>query len=136
MYKDILVPIDTANIDRADKMLEVAKKLLAEDGQISLLNVIEEMPEYVMAELPTNFYKQGHINAESALQKIARTHNLNTSVNILHGHAATKILEFADKSGSELIIIGSHKPEMMDYLLGSTAARVVRKSKCSVHVVR
>lgn len=136
MYNNILIPVDTANTEPVGNMLDVARKLLNENGQIHLLNVVEEMPEYVTAELPTNFFKQGHIKAEAALQEIARAHDLNAKVHISHGHAATKILEFSNENACDVIIIGSHKPEMMDYLLGSTAARVVRKSKSSVHVVR
>jgi len=36
----------------------------------------------------------------------------------------------------DLIIVGSHKPGLQDYLLGSTAARVVRHAMCSVLVGR
>ncbi len=34
------------------------------------------------------------------------------------------------------IIVASHKPNVGDYLLGTTAARVVRHAACSVFVVR
>ncbi len=34
------------------------------------------------------------------------------------------------------IIVASHKPNVGDYLLGTTAARVVRHATCSVFVVR
>ncbi|MDH3475684.1 MAG: universal stress protein [Rhodospirillales bacterium] len=37
---------------------------------------------------------------------------------------------------ADLIITGSHKPNVSDYLLGSNAARVVRHASCSVFVVR
>ncbi len=36
----------------------------------------------------------------------------------------------------DCIVIGSHKPGLSDYLLGSTAARVVRHAPCAVHVYR
>ena len=36
----------------------------------------------------------------------------------------------------ECIVMGSHKPGFSDYLLGSTAARVVRHAPCAVHVYR
>ena len=39
-------------------------------------------------------------------------------------------------SDDDLIVIGAHKPDFKDYLLGPNAARVVRHSHCSVHVVR
>lgn len=45
-------------------------------------------------------------------------------------------METAAKIGADLIVIGSHRPEMGDFLLGPNAARVVRHSKVSVLVVR
>jgi nucleotide-binding universal stress UspA family protein len=33
-------------------------------------------------------------------------------------------------------VIGSHRPSMAIYLIGSNAARIVRHAKCSVLVVR
>ena len=52
------------------------------------------------------------------------------------GHAYNTILDEAEKSGADLIIIASHRPGLQDYLLGSTAAKVVRHANCSVLVVR
>ena len=43
---------------------------------------------------------------------------------------------YAKKIGADLIIVASHKPNVGDYLLGTTAARVVRHATCSVFVVR
>ncbi|MEW7009374.1 universal stress protein [Lentilitoribacter sp. EG35] len=136
MYKNILVPVDVGNLGPVDKMLEVAKRLLTDDGRITLVNVVESVPDYVAAELPGDIGKKGHDRAKSALDEVVRAKDLDVNAVVLHGHSAAKILEFAEQSGTNMIIIGSHKPEVMDLLLGSTAARVVRKSKCSVHVVR
>ena len=44
--------------------------------------------------------------------------------------AAAKLVE------ADLIITGSHKPNVSDYLLGSNAARIMRHAECSVLVVR
>ena len=45
-------------------------------------------------------------------------------------------IETAEVIGADLIIMGSHRPELEDYLLGPNAARVVRHSTKSVLVVR
>jgi nucleotide-binding universal stress UspA family protein len=47
-----------------------------------------------------------------------------------------EILGEADACGADLIVIGSHRPAMSTYLLGSNAKTVVRHAKCSVLVVR
>ena len=46
------------------------------------------------------------------------------------------ILKMAKKTKCDLIVIGAHRPELKDYLLGPNAARVVRHADCSVMVVR
>ena len=38
--------------------------------------------------------------------------------------------------GADLIVIGSHRPAMSTYLLGSNAKTIVRHAKCSVLVLR
>ena len=47
-----------------------------------------------------------------------------------------EVIATAKSLGAELIIVGSHKPDVSDYLLGSNAARIVRHADCSVLVVR
>jgi nucleotide-binding universal stress UspA family protein len=42
----------------------------------------------------------------------------------------------AEKAGADLVVVGSHRPAMKDYLLGTNAARVVRHARCSVLVAR
>ena len=42
----------------------------------------------------------------------------------------------AKEIGADLIVMGSHRPELADYLLGANAAKVVRHADCSVMVVR
>lgn len=55
---------------------------------------------------------------------------------IVRGHAYRSIVDFATENDYECIVIGSHKPGLSDYLIGSTAARVVRHAPCAVHVHR
>ncbi len=55
---------------------------------------------------------------------------------ILYGRVHTQVIEAADRLGADLIVMGSHKPELTDYILGPTAQRVVSHAKQSVFVVR
>jgi nucleotide-binding universal stress UspA family protein len=52
------------------------------------------------------------------------------------GSVYKEALQFARDIEADLIIMGSHKPELKDYLLGSNAAQIVRHAICSVWVVR
>ncbi len=55
---------------------------------------------------------------------------------VVSGNPGVAITEFAVKSGTDLIIVRSHRPGLQEYFLGSTASRVVRRSPCAVFVVR
>ena len=136
MYKTILVPIDLAHKEKAKPMIELAKRIGEEDARIILVNVIEEMPGYVAAELPQGLFVDAHQHAEKELASIARSARIKSDYQVLSGRAHSAILDVAKEQGADLIIVGSHKPGLQDYFLGSTAARVVRHADQSVFVVR
>ncbi len=52
------------------------------------------------------------------------------------GSVYKEALRFARDVEAGLIVMGAHKPELKDYLLGSNAAQIVRHAPCSVWVVR
>ncbi|MDJ0969564.1 MAG: universal stress protein [Kiloniellales bacterium] len=52
------------------------------------------------------------------------------------GSVYKEALRFARDVDAELIVMGAHKPELKDYLLGSNASQIVRHAACSVWVVR
>ena len=52
------------------------------------------------------------------------------------GSVYKEALRFARDIDAELIVMGAHKPELKDYLLGSNAGQIVRHAACSVWVVR
>jgi universal stress protein F len=55
---------------------------------------------------------------------------------IAEGKIYQEILKAAQTIKADLIVMGSHHPELKDYLLGPNAAKVVRHADCSVMVVR
>ena len=52
------------------------------------------------------------------------------------GSVYNEVLDEAEKTGADLVVVGSHRPTMATYLLGSNASTIVRHAKCSVLVVR
>ncbi len=135
MYKNILVPIAMEHSKDTSKAMELAQLLLDSDGTITLLTVLEKIPAYVAQQVPAEAFTDNRIEAKAALKADAGgVKNVKTAV--VDGHAATTILGFADDNGSDCIVISSHRPGLQDYLLGSTASRVVRHAKACVHVIR
>ena len=136
MYKQILVPVDIAHKERASQMIEAAKEIADDGANITLLNVVEDVPSYVMVQLPEGVLDEAKANARKELEAIAAAADLKAQIEIGRGRADSVILAHADKASADLIIIASHKPGLQDYLLGSTAARVVRHATCAVLVIR
>ena len=136
MYKSILVPIDMSNPETGKSMIEIARNQGDKESQIILLHVIEDIPNWVAAEMPAGILEQSRQSMQEDLQAIANAASVKAEVVIRSGHPYRTILDKADEEGVDLIIIASHKPGLQDYFLGSTAAKVVRHAKCSVLVVR
>ena len=136
MYKSILVPIDMSNPETGKSMIEIARKQGDKDSQIILLHVIEDIPNWVAAEMPAGILEQSRQSMQVELQAIANAASIKAEVVIRSGHPYRTILDKAEEGEVDLIIIASHKPGLQDYFLGSTAAKVVRHAKCSVLVVR
>jgi universal stress protein F len=60
----------------------------------------------------------------------------STSHTVRFGGIYVEILAEADDWGADLIVVGSHRPSMSTYLIGSNAKTIVRHAKCSVLVIR
>lgn len=135
MYKHILIPIELEHNRDASVAIALAKKLLEEGGQITALHVIEAIPGYVAANLPGDYLTIRRTEAMAALQaELGGASEVNAVIVV--GHAGRTIQEYAEKHDSDCIVMASHQPGIQDYFMGSTAAWVVRHSKCSVHVIR
>lgn len=136
MYKNILVPLDISHTKTPEKSIEVANSLLAEGGTVTLLNVVEELPGYIELQLPRETQARNIEESKLRLLAIADSHVKGAKCVVVVGHASQTILSYAKKNAADCIIIASHKPGLEDYLIGSTASRVVRHAKCAVHVIR
>ena len=135
MYRSILVAVAPDHPETVPLMLKAARALCAPGGTIGALTVLEQVPAYVAPYMPEGQEVETRTALEAQLAveladapDVART--------VLRGHAGNTILEHAATIGAECIILASHRPELSDYFLGSTAARVVRHAPCSVHVIR
>jgi nucleotide-binding universal stress UspA family protein len=140
MFKKILVPIDVAQSDSGEASLKAAASLAESTGaKLILLNVIGDIPNLVANQLPTNHIDTMKESAGKALEEVASKNGLASGsyeVKTDQGQIYDKIIEAANKGGADLIVIASHQPDLSDYLLGSTASKVVRHAHCSVLVVR
>ncbi len=136
MYKNILVPIDISHQERHEIAVTMARVLADPEGaKVTALSVVEPIPAYVgISGMIPDFDIQVKTTVRESLESFASGQDVETVV--LHGSPGTEIVEYAKETDVDCIVIASHKPGFGDFLLGSTAARVVRHATCSVHVLR
>ncbi|WP_370401598.1 universal stress protein [Sulfitobacter sp. JB4-11] len=135
MYNNILVPIALDHEHPSGPSLDIAKRLLNEGGTITALHVMEELPAYVLQHIEQGQRDTQRADFEKALKaEIADVPNGKAA--LVMGHSGRTILDYAASHDNDCIVIASHRPGLQDYLLGSTAARVVRHAQCAVHVLR
>ena len=136
MFRNILLPVDVVHPERAVEMIAAAQKLADDGADFVLFNVIHAMPAMADFALPEEYTKMATDKSRETLEKILADNNMNAAIKLCVGQPASEILEFQKDHDIDLIVIGSHRPGLQDYLLGSTAARVVRHAQCPVLVLR
>jgi nucleotide-binding universal stress UspA family protein len=72
--------------------------------------------------------------ADAAAQATSRGVEITTE--LVPGHAAELITDYARAHGHDLIVVGHRGHFLGDYLLGSTADHVAHHAHCPVMVVR
>ena len=141
MYQHILLPVDLGNESSWAKALPTAIEYCGAFG--ATLHVMTVMPDF-RSPMVAQFFPDDHEdklmdNAKDVLQKFVAD-RVPEEIKVQHivadGTIYKAIIETADDIGADLIIMGSHRPELQDYLLGPNAARVVRHSQKTVLVVR
>ena len=135
MYKHILIPVALDHETLVEKKMETARHLLAEGGNVTLLTVLENVPGFVSEFVTVK--SENHISQKvrERLDAIVGD-NSYMACDVITGKPGVEITRFAAANDVDLIIVGSHQPGIEDYFLGSTAARVARRSPCSVLIVR
>ena len=135
MYTNILVPISFDTDRDAAGAINVARTLAGDTGRITLVHVMEHIPGYAISYVPAEYLTESRRAIEAELAEMAGQLP-NAEAQVVEGHSGRTILDMAEKTQADCIVIAGHRPGMQDLLLGSTAGQVVRHAKCAVHVVR
>lgn len=136
MYKTILVPVHLGDDEHAKAKIAMARKIGGKKARLIVASVIEEVPGFIATSLPAGILDKTRATALAEVKALVTVADPQAEVEVRMGHAAITILAIAEEKGADLIIVGAHRPGLQDYFLGSTAARVVRHSNCSVLVAR
>jgi nucleotide-binding universal stress UspA family protein len=140
VFKNILVPVDLADVAAAKPALARAVEMVsASGGKLRLIYVRSILPVTYMEFIPPNFDTDQQVECERKLAEVAAgvalpPERISTVVRL--GSVYNEVLDDATKTGADLIVVGSHRPAMATYLLGSNATAIVRHATSSVLVVR
>lgn len=138
MYRLILAALDGST--RTPLVLNHAAELAGQYGAALHLcravNIPLGMP--VEAWSLTGEELSGRLveQAQTELATLRKTYSGPGDVHVRLGRPAQVICDLASELGADLIVIGSHGFDVLDRLIGTTAARVVNHAHCSVMVVR
>lgn len=141
MTKHILCAVDLTHDADARAILIEAGRLA--DLYRSRLSVITVLPDYGSSWVGT-FFKEGALEeaaqaAGDALRKMV-AEVLPKQDSVQHiveiGSAYEKVLEAISVCSADLVVVGAHRPDFKDRILGPNAARVVRNAPISVLVIR
>jgi nucleotide-binding universal stress UspA family protein len=141
MYSHILLAVDLGDAQSWKKPVKVASEYAKAFG--STLHVMTVVPDFGMSIVgsffPANYEKDVMAKTNEDLHAFVKE-NVPTDIQVQHivglGSIYQEILRVAKEIKSDLIVVGTHRPNMQDYLVGPNTARVMRHANCSVLIVR
>ena len=140
MFHRIILAVDLADPAPMPKGLTQALELAAaSEGELRLVNVQPLLPATFMEYVPADFDEEQEKRAREAMDVIVakiQSPKVKVSSTIASGGVYHELLREATEWRADLVVVGSHRPVMSDYLLGSNAKTIVRHAQCSVLVVR
>ncbi|WP_428512749.1 universal stress protein [Roseovarius sp.] len=139
MFQKLLLAVDINAMEGAHRLAQAAKLLAAGDGaEIHVINVV---PGSGMNMVGAAFEGDYNRSAKSAAEKALKdwtdgAFDGKAQVHVTEGTIYDSVLRMADRIGADVIVVGAHRPELRDYLVGPNAARITRHANQSVIVIR
>ena len=141
MFKSLLLAVDVNSPEGSIRSAEAAISMArAEGATLHLLNVVPDtgMP-IVAASMTADSMKQALKAAKTELENWASSRipkDITHQVHVAEGTVYDQIIRMAGALNIDAIVVGAHRPELKDYLIGPNAARVARHADQSVFVIR
>ncbi len=145
-FKNILVPFDFSHFSK--KALETAVQVAEScGGKIHLLHVEEDIfhmkqlhkihppLEKICGEFHHEFIVENKKKLEEFASYVPK--EVFGSAVIREGHPFVEIVNYAQKTGADLIVVSSRgRSDIKHALIGSTAEKVAHKASCAVLIVK
>lgn len=141
MTRHILCAIDLTHEDDAKAILLEAGRVADREG--AGLSVVTVLPDYGTSFVGS-FFKDGTLK-EAAQSADTALHAMTNAILPDYGRVQTivaigstyeEVIKAAKSCNADHIIVGAHKPDFQDRILGPNAARIVRQADVTVTVLR
>ncbi|MGM0444143.1 MAG: universal stress protein [Fibrobacterota bacterium] len=141
----ILLPVDMSEVTDS-VIIEAVTVARAMNATIEVVHVLQAIPEAMIFEetltvLPYT-YAQKDIEDErrkllGRIKKRIEDDGITCESTLLDGDPAEEVLDYAEKTNPDWIVVGSHGHGALYHLvLGSVSEKVVDKAACPVLVVK
>jgi nucleotide-binding universal stress UspA family protein len=140
MFKNILVPIDVAHKSSWETAIphaiELARPAKARIAIVTVVRDTAALLEGVRSRLQLQAMADAARGQLSSIVAKYAGGGLKMAEEVRFGSIGHEILATAADRKADLIVMASHRPEMIDYLIGPNAAHVAAHAACSVLVLR
>lgn len=139
-YSHILLATDLSDDNSA--VIQRAQMLAQQNSaKLSLVHVVESVPIYFGNEMvlpeTQEIEEQLLKRAEKKMAElVAKLTTDNVATNVVVGITKVEVIDYAQKQGVDLIVVGSHSRHGLGHLLGSTARAVLNLAECDVMAVK
>ena len=142
-YSKIVIAVDLSN--ESGLIIRRAIEVAGPDAEVHIVYVQEPLETVYLGVVPYGPVFTGMDQVEDRLKGELREKQVSLgrqfgvpeqNTHILNGSPAREIHRFADESGVDLIVLGTHGHKGVQLLLGSTANAVLHGANCDVLAVR
>lgn len=137
MFDRILLAIDVNDLGGANRAATALRQIAPDGAELHVLNVVPSYGWPIVAQaMATNNEAEMKAEARERLDNWIAEQLPGAIPHILQGTIYDQILKLSKTLEVDAIVVGAHRPELQDYLVGPNAARVVRHAPQSVFVIR
>ena len=137
MYKHIMLPTDLLHEANLNKAIQTACDLAKHYGaDLHLVSVSGGLPSKLVHS-STEYGERLEDMAQSLADKNGiqvEAHNIKSQDP--EAELDGRLMKAIDQTGSDLVVMGSHEPGILEYVFSSHAGRLASHAKVSVFVVR
>jgi nucleotide-binding universal stress UspA family protein len=139
MYKNIILATDGSDhaIRAAENAMHIAK--CTESSLVEIVFVVDsdKVKSDVLSHWNSADLDGKRKERIREVEKLARTYEASYKVTILQGEPGSAIVEYANNTNADIIVIGSRGLSgLQQFVLGSVSHKVAKRANCPVLIVK